>query len=131
MKKEDIIKQIDQLAEAHNDAEDLNDAELIELQIQNLIRDFCLENRYEVNGFPFKLTDNNIDVEEYCDSIDISVVEAYEQYVDFLVVDKDDVAELMWNYTKTFWPGQFDSKAHFIENTKAMLEGGFLYDFKL
>lgn len=126
-----IFISIKRLSKKHHKAKDYADAELIEIDAVDLISEYCVSQRYEINSFPFKLTDKNIDIEEYYELFDSSVFEAYNQYVDFLALEKDDVAELMWHYTKSFWPDQFDSKTEYIENLKALLESGTVYDFKL
>jgi hypothetical protein len=131
MTKEDILTQIIQLAKLHQLAEDLDDAALIELDVEHLIADYCVEKRYAVNGFPFKLTENNIDIEEYYELYDSSVSEAYQQYINYLGLEQEDVAELMWGYTNSFWPKQFDSKTDYLESTKALLASGAMYEFNL
>jgi hypothetical protein len=131
MTKEDILTQIIQLASQHQLAEDLDDAALIELDVEHLITDYCVEKRYTVNGFPFKLTENNIDIEEYYELYDSSVSEAYQQYINYLALEQEDVAELMWGYTNSLWPKQFDSKTDYLESTKALLASGAMYEFNL
>ncbi len=131
MSIEEIINRIDELAQEHIEAIDLNDAELIELEAEDLICDYCRENRYEVNGFPFKLTESNIELEEYYESIGTSINEVNEQYIDYLATEKEDVAELMWHYTKSFWPDQFESKTEYIKQLKDLLESGTKYEFEL
>jgi very-short-patch-repair endonuclease len=131
MTKEDILTQIIRLANLHQLAEDLDDAALIELDVEHLIADYCVEKRYAVNGFPFKLTENNIDIEEHYKLYDSSVSEAYKQYINYLALEQEDVAELMWGYTNSFWPKQFDSKTDYLESTKALLTSGAMYDFNL
>lgn len=116
---------------AHQGANDFEDAELIEVGALDIISTYCIMNKYEINGFPFKLTDKNIDIEEYYELYDSSVFEAYNQYVDLLALEKEDVAELMWHYTNSFWPNQFKSKSEYLEHLKGLLESGAIYEFKL
>ena len=130
-KLDDIKRSLEQLAEKHQNYKDDGDAELIELDAQDIICNYCLEHNYEVNGFPNKLTSKDIDIEEYYELYDSSVFEAYNQYIDYLALEKGDVAELMWYYTKSFWPDQFVSKTVYLENLKGLLESGVVYDFKL
>lgn len=125
------LSSISELAEKHRATSDAEDAELIEIEAIHLISDYCVDQGYEINGFPFKLTDKNIDIEEHYELHDSSVFEAYNQYVDFLALEKDDVAGLMWHFTKTFWPKQFKSKSEYLEHLKGLLESGAIYEFKL
>jgi hypothetical protein len=127
----EIKRRIDQLASKRDEASDEDDAEFMELDVQCIIRDYCVEKRYEINGFPFKLTDKNIDIEEHYELYDSSVFEAYKQYIDCLALEKEDVAELMWHYTKSFWPDEFDAMSSYLENVKGLLDSGVMYEFKL
>ena len=120
-----------ELTVKHQHCNDDSDAELIELDALDVICKYCIEKMYKVNGFPFKLTEKDIDIEEHYELYDSSVFEAYNQYVDYLALEKEDVSVLMWQYTKSFWPEQFDSKADYLENLRSLLESGTVYDFIL
>lgn len=67
--------------------------------------------------------------EEYYD--DYFCRERYRLYLDLLLVEKDDVAELMWFYNDLFWPGTFKSKAEYINQVKAYLASGKMYTLEL
>ena len=87
-----------------------------------MVIDYCVEKGYDVNGFPHQLTKKKIDIEEYCQAHDIDVSDAYRQYLDYLVLEKADVTEIMWYYTKTFWPNQFDSITEYSKTVGISIE---------
>jgi len=48
-----------------------------------------------------------------------------------LVIDKLDVADLMWYYVKSFWPNEFESKSNYLETLKEQIESGVFYDLEI
>ena len=130
---EEIKHKIKALAKKHqsSDTEDM-DTEWLEIEANDLIAKFCVAQKYDVNGFPFKITDKNLDIEEYYNFYEYgSTFEAYSQYVERLALIKDDVADLMWCYTKSFWPEVYEVKADYLESLEALLDSGTLYEFEL
>jgi hypothetical protein len=76
-----------------------------ESYVIELISDYCIDKNYEVDGFPIKKrelsTINKIYDENYfCH-------ERYVKYLDVLATQYNDVFELMYFYSSTFWPDQF------------------------
>jgi hypothetical protein len=93
-------------------------AEIYESDVRSLIIEYCESKGYEVEGYPFQKrllgeTDNNYDEDYFCYERDL-------KYLDTLAVTKVDVLELMYFYSKTFWPDQVDSKE---EYKKYLIEG--------
>lgn len=128
-----IKSKITELAQKHTaiDEETLGDffeAELLEIQAEDLIVAFCEEKGYLINGFPTK---KRLLPEEELDEDDYFCRERFQLYLDRLGCQKEDVAELTWHYTVAFWPGTYDSKEEFVELTKAHVEDGNLYDVTL
>jgi hypothetical protein len=93
-------------------------AEIYESDVRSLIIDYCESKGYEVEGYPFQKrilgeTDDNYDEDYFCYERDL-------KYLDTLAETKEDVLELMYFYSKTFWPDQVDSKE---EYKKYLIEG--------
>lgn len=95
-------------------------AELYESDVRSLIIDYCESKGYEVEGYPFEKrvlgeTDQNYDEDYFC-------YERNLKYLDILAATKDDVLELMYFYSKTFWEDQIGSieeyKKYLIEGNK-------------
>lgn len=132
MIKEEIIKQIASLSTKFHEInekniEDFNDAEWIEIQVEDLITDYCVQNNYLVNGFPTQkksLPIEELDEDYFCR-------ERYQLYLDYLVTNNMDVADLMWYYVKSFWPNQFESKSNYIVTIKEQIESGVFYDLEI
>lgn len=93
-------------------------AEIYESDVRSLIIEYCESKGYEVEGYPFQKrtlgeTDENYDEDYFC-------YERNLKYLDTLAITKVDVLELMYFYSKTFWPNQVDSKE---EYKKYLIEG--------
>lgn len=79
-------------------------AEIYEGCVRDLIISYCEIKRYEVQGYPFQKrilgeTDEYYDEDYFC-------YERNLKYLDILASTHDDVFELMYFYSKTFWPDQ-------------------------
>ena len=127
----EIKGQIKILAEKHqsideNDLDAFDDADLIELRAEKMIINYCEQEKYLVNGFPTEKKEIEDELEE-----DYFCRERYELYLDKLLVEKEDVAELMWCFTSSFWPDSFESKEYYIQCIKEQLESGVFYDVDL
>jgi hypothetical protein len=130
---EQIKTKITELAKRHaaiNEVtlKDFDDAELLEWQASGLIISYCEEKEYLINGFPTekrKLSEEELDDEEYF------CRERFDLYQDILTYQKDDVAELMWHFTESFWPDTFESKEDYIKSAQARAEDGGFYDVTL
>ena len=127
----EIKEQIKLLAEKHQSIDDINldtfdDADLIELRAEKMIINYCEQQNYLINGFPTEKKEIEDELEE-----DYFCRERYQLYLDKLLVEKEDVAELMWCYTSSFWPDSFESKEHYIQCIKEQLESKSFYDVDL
>lgn len=127
----EIKEQIKLLAEKHQSIDDINldtfdDADLIELRAEKMIINYCEQQNYLINGFPTEKKEIEDELEE-----DYFCRERYQLYLDKLLVEKEDVAELMWCYTSSFWPDSFESKEYYIKCIKEQLESKSFYDVDL
>jgi hypothetical protein len=135
----EIIKQkIAVLAKKHtesdeNTIDDFTDAELLEKDARDLIVQYCENQGYLINGFPTEMKrryeNDEITDEEYEE--DYFCEERYALYLDMLTIEKADVAELTWHYTRSFWPEQFESKEAYLEHVKSCVEDIGFYDLRL
>lgn len=90
-----------------NSFDDDKYAEIYESDVRSVIISYCESNGYEVEGYPFQKrilaeTDQYYDEDYFC-------YERELKYLDVLAATKEDVLELMYFYSKTFWPDQVDS----------------------
>lgn len=93
-------------------------AEIYESDVRSVIISYCESKGYEVEGYPFQKrilaeTDQYYDEDYFC-------YERELKYLDVLAATKEDVLELMYFYSKTFWPDQVGTKE---EYKKYLLEG--------
>ena len=82
-------------------------AEIYESDVRSLIISYCESKGYEVEGYPFQKrilseTDQYYHEDYFCYERDL-------KYLDVLAATKEDVLELMYFYSKTFWPDQVDT----------------------
>ena len=131
MNIEEIAAKIKELALQHHaidedGLDELKDAEQIECEAEQLIIDYCVDQNYLINGFP---TEKKAIADELDD--DYFSRERYQFYLDNLVVEKEDVAELMWSYTSSFWPDYFESKQEYIETINHQIKCGVFYEVDL
>lgn len=127
----EIKENLKLLAEKHhsiaeNDLDAFEDAELIELKAEKLIIAYCEQNNYLINGFPTEKKKIEEELEE-----DYFCRERYQLYLDTLLIEKEDVAELMWCYTSSFWPDYFDTKEEYVQTIKEQVATGVFYDVDL
>ena len=111
---------------AENDLDAFEDAELIELKAEKLIIAYCEQNNYLINGFPTEKKKIEEELEE-----DYFCRERYQLYLDTLLIEKEDVAELMWCYTSSFWPEYFGTKEEYVQTIKEQVATGVFYDVDL
>lgn len=79
--------------------------EIHESFVVQIISDYCVGKGYEVEGFPiqkriFEIINANYDEGYFCH-------DRYIKYLDVLATQHEDVFELMYFYSSTFWPEQF------------------------
>ncbi len=114
---EEIKKRILLLADEHrkNDNLEEDEWEFLENEAENLVINYCVNNNYMINGFPHEKRKiaSQLD-EEYFNR------DRYRLYLDLLSLEKDDVADLMWYFNKTFWPDSFDTKEDYFQVVSIM-----------
>lgn len=76
-----------------------------ESYVIQIIAEYCIVQGYEVEGFPiqkriYEILNANYDETYFCH-------DRYVKYLDILATQLDDVFELMYFYSSTFWPRQF------------------------
>lgn len=126
MNEIDLIKdQLRILQKAHAVASE-SDADNIESKAEDLLIEYCKGKGFSINGFPGYLEDEEYELDE-----DVFVSEMYQCYLGHLTQIHEDVADLTWFYTSTFWPETFDSKKDYLATIKALLVEGVIYQFKL
>jgi len=124
------------LAKKHQDPswDEFIFAELIEMQAEDLIVDYCERQGYLINGFPTemrKLFDDE-ELDEELEELEEEYFcrERFRLYLDTLALEKEDVAELWWFYHHIFWPDWGVNKDEFLAEIKEDLENGS-YDVEL
>ena len=128
MNMKEIIAKIKELAAQHHaidevGLDELKEAEQIECEAEQVIIDYCARQNYLINGFPTEKLAIADDLED-----DYFSRERYQLYLDCLLVEKEDVADLMWSYTSSFWPDYFDSKEEYIETIHHQIKSGVFYE---
>lgn len=114
MDTDEIRAEISRLAKEHEKDDDEN-FEIFESSAEQMIISYCEEKDYKINGFPHDKTEPE-DAEE-----DYFSYERYRKYLYTLVIEKDDVADLMWFYVDSFWPEWFKNKQEMIEDFKNII----------
>lgn len=99
--KVEIEKQYQEWKLVPGDIEDFTTAEIYESAVRSIIIDYCEGKGYEVEGFPFQKrilreADDYYDEDYFC-------FWRYVKYLDVLATTKEDVLELLYFYTCTFW----------------------------
>lgn len=131
MNMEEIIAKIKELAAQHHaidedGLDELKEAEHIEYEAEQVIIDYCARQNYLINGFPTEKLAVVDDLED-----DYFSRERYQFYLDRLIIEKEDIADLMWHYTSSFWPNYFESKKEYEETINHQIKSGVFYDVTL
>ena len=96
-------------------------SEIYEGCVRDLIISYCESKGYEVEGYPFQKRILGA-TEEYYDE-DYFCYERNLKYLDVLASTHDDVFEILYFYSKTFWPDQVGSQDEYrnyiLENIKS------------
>lgn len=82
--------------------------EIHESYVIEIISEYCVNKGYEVNDFPIQkralaITNNAYSEDYFC-------YDRYIKYLDVLATKYDDVFELMYFYSSTFWPEHFHDR---------------------
>lgn len=87
--------------------------QLHESYVVEIISDYCISKGYEVDGFPFQkahvVKNDSIHIDEYF------CYERFVKYLDVLATQKEDVFELMYFYSSTFWMELFYDREQYRE----------------
>ncbi len=131
MRFNEITEKIKKLAAQHHaiaetDLDEIKVAEFLETEAEDLIIAYCVNKNYLIHGFPTekKAIEEELDDDYFCR-------ERYQLYLDYLTIQKKDVAELMWCYTSNFWPDYFESKEEYITTVEHQIKSGVFYDVDL
>lgn len=126
---EEIKIKIKNLAQQHNQCDDdlFEEAELLEIQAENLVVEYCRSNNLLVNGFPTEMEKRPIDELEE----DYFCRERFQFYLDTLATQNEDVAALMWIYVSNFWKEQFENQYEYIEMLKEALTSDIYYEKRI
>ena len=131
MTKEQIKNKIEVLAKQYHQADEeelgFEIIYLYEQEALNCIVQFCESKGFLINGFP---THKRLIIPEE-EQGDYFTDERFQFYLDCLVIEKEDIADLMWNYTSKFWPDYFESKEVYIETINFQLNSSNFYDVNL
>jgi len=123
---EDLHNKLLYLSSKHKQADD-EDAEIIELEAEELIVQYCEAQGYLINGFPTEkkqLPNEALEEDYFCR-------ERYQLYLDTLATQKENVAILMWTYVSSFWEDQFESKEEYLQSLRNNFNSGVFYDVVL
>jgi hypothetical protein len=128
---EEIKAKLLNLAAQHHAIEDdfdnLDEAELVEEEAEQLIVEYCEVKQLLINGFPTEkkaLPEGELEDDYFCS-------ERFKLYLDTLATQNDEVSELMWCYVSNFWPDFYKSKEEYLKELKTNIETGEMYDIKL
>jgi hypothetical protein len=127
-----IIKKILELGSRHANIreigiDDFKEAEILEIEAEDLIISYCEQKGYQINGFPIDkrmLAEDELEEDYFCR-------ERFQLYLDMLTLEKDDVAELTWCNVSNFWPKQFTDKQEYLNTVKEQIECGVFYEVQL
>jgi hypothetical protein len=125
MEIEAIKNKITELAKEHQaidipTVDEIQFAEMIEIEAEDLIVAYCEHQGYLISGFPTekrKLVEEELEDDYFCR-------ERFQLYLDTLAIEKDDVAEIWWHYNNSFWPDWAEEKVTFLNQIKENLESG-------
>ena len=91
-----------------------------------IILEYCLNNKYKINGCSPKLMGDDEDdeyINVYFDKLRL--------YLDLLSLEKEDVAELCWYYQSIFWPDVTETMNEMIERIKHQVSSGKYYKVEI
>jgi hypothetical protein len=76
--------------------------------VVEIISEYCIGKGYQVDGFPIQKRELAMVNKTYNE--DYFCYDRYVKYLDVLATKVEEVFELMFFYSSTFWPGHFDDK---------------------
>lgn len=116
MSPEEIKLNLLVLAKEHHEAQDYHHAMWIEEDAQALIFSYCESKNYQINGFPH-IKRKTVPEEEQDDYF---CRERIERYLNLLIPNHPDVAEMMYLYESLFYVGMPDNLEAYILEVKAL-----------
>jgi hypothetical protein len=125
--KEEILQIYPKWKELGDSFDDDKYAEMYEGAVRDLIISYCENKGYEVEGYPFQKrllgeTDDYYDCDYFC-------YERKLKYLDVLASTHDDVLELMYFYSKSFWPDQVGTLVEYRNYILENIESNY-YDIE-
>jgi hypothetical protein len=125
--KEEILKIYQKSKKLGDSYDDEKYFELYENDVRSLIISYCESKRYEVEGYPFQKrilgeTDDFYDEDYFCFWRNV-------KYLDVLATTKDDVLDLLYFYTITFWSDYEGSKEEYKSDLLAHIRAN-TYDIE-
>ena len=87
--------------------------EIHESYVIEIISEYCESKGYEIDGFPFHK--KTVFSDDSGSSSDYFCLDRYIKYLDILATQKEDVFELMYFYSSTFWLEQFYDRDQYRE----------------
>ena len=125
----EIKEKITALAKTHSseggdDFGGIKHAEYLEEEALDMIISYCNDQGYTVKGFPKEIPEDE-DADDYLCS------ERFQLYLDYLTLEKADVAELMWHYVSHFWSDMFESREDYVDCVRHQIASGNFYDVEL
>lgn len=106
--------------------DDDKEAEWYEYDIRKMILDYCESKGYQVEGFPFEKRELGKTNPEYDE--DYFTWERYERYIDYLCLEKEDILEIKFFYSNTFWPDWVATKDDIIKNINCSINNNLYED---
>jgi hypothetical protein len=108
MEKQFVKNRISAIHEVWNalgdSLDNFKNGQIHESFVVEIISEYCIEKGYEVEGFPIKKRELAMLNEDYF------CYDRYVKYLDILATKVEEVFELMFFYTSTFWPEHFDDE---------------------
>jgi hypothetical protein len=108
MEKQFVKNRISAIHEVWNalgdSLDNFKNGQIHESFVVEIISEYCIEKGYEVEGFPTQKRELAMLNEDYF------CYDRYVKYLDILATKVEEVFELMFFYTSTFWPEHFDDE---------------------
>lgn len=103
--------------------DDIKDVEMYESFIRELIFEYCMVKKYEINGFPFVHL-KKVENQEPGYDEDYLTWERMDYYIQQLALEKEDVFELCFIHHQHYFDGlDREGVRNLIEELVAMAEG--------
>ncbi|TXI67629.1 MAG: hypothetical protein E6Q46_02800 [Flavobacterium sp.] len=128
MTKEQIKNKIEVLAKQYHQADEeelgFEIIYLYEQEALNCIVQFCESKGFLINGFP---THKRLIIPEE-EQEDYFTDERFQYYLDLLSLQIEDIAELNYNYQKSFWPDSMGTFDEFMAAIQFQINSANFYE---